>query len=66
MIGRYAGRRYGPGEHHAGWDDRQGDCMSTEPGCVIEARPSKLTSARARDPRPQPATVRQAEIDGDI
>lgn len=37
----------------------QGDCMSAEPGCVIEARPSKLMPVRPRDPttRPQPATV---------
>ena len=37
----------------------QGDCMSAEPGYVIEARPSKLMPVRPRDSttRPQPATV---------
>jgi len=35
-IGRYAGRRYGPGEHHAGWDDRLTYLFALSDGSTID------------------------------
>jgi SET domain-containing protein len=67
MIGRYAGRRYGPGEHHAGWDDRLTYLFAMSDGSIIDgAQGGNVTRHINHACVPNVEAIERSTADGEL